>query len=493
MLTHLPALQVIIPLIAAPLSFLFPAGRTVWMLTVAASSLSLLIAVLLLNQVLEQGVISYAMGNWQAPWGIEYRVDIVNAFMLLLVAFIGTAVSIFTRPFVEQRLHLPTHKQPWFYTAYLLCLTGLLGMVITGDAFNVFVFLEISSLSSYVLISLGRDQRALIAAYQYLIMGTIGATFILIGIGLLYAMTGTLNMADLATRISLVSSTRTIYVAFAFLTVGLCLKLALFPLHSWLPNAYTYAPSPVTALLAATATKVAIYILLRVYFSIFGVNFLFNATHLDKILLVLALLGIFSASLIAVFQTDIKRMLAYSSVAQIGYMMLGISMASVTGLTATLSHLFNHALMKGALFMAIGCIAFRIGAVNLERISGIGRVMPWSMGAFVVGGLSLIGVPLTAGFISKWYLIIGALQQGWWIVAVLILLSSLLAVVYIWRVIEAAYFSSAPSADNLREAPLLILIPTWILALANLYFGIETSLNAGIAQQAAKALLGVAQ
>lgn len=477
---------------AAPLSALFRPGRAVWALAMAASGLSLLIASLLLGQVLERGVISYAMGSWPAPWGIEYRVDAANAFMLLIVSLIGTVVIAFARPFVELRLRLPADKQPWFYTAYLLCLTGLLGMIVTGDAFNVFVFLEISSLSSYVLISLGRDRRALTAAYQYLIMGTIGATFILIGIGLLYVMTGTLNMMDLAARIPAVSGTRTIRAAFAFLTVGVSLKLALFPLHLWLPNAYAYAPSPVTAFLAATATKVAIYVLLRFFFTIFGAEFSFNVMQLDRILLPLALIGIFSASLVAIFQTNVKRMLAYSSVAQIGYMILGVSLVSVSGLTSTLSHLFNHALMKGALFMAVGCIAFRIGAVHLERMAGVGRMMPWSMGAFVIGGLSLIGAPLTAGFISKWYLILGALEKGWWPVAVLVLLTSLLAVIYIWRVVEAAYFKPAPDGPPLQEAPLTLLIPTWALALANLYFGVETSLNADVARRAAETLLGVA-
>ncbi|HCB13593.1 MAG TPA: cation:proton antiporter [Gammaproteobacteria bacterium] len=491
MIDHLPALQVVIPLIAAPLSALFRPGRAVWLLAMAACGLSLLIAVLLLDQVLTQRVISYPMGSWPAPWGIEYRIDAANAFMLLIVSGIGTIVMAFARPIVEQRIRLPEYKQPWFYTAYLLCLTGLLGIVITGDAFNVFVFLEISSLSSYALIGLGRDRRALTASYQYLIMGTIGATFILISIGLLYVMTGTLNMMDLAERIPAVADTRTIRAAFAFLTIGVSLKLALFPLHLWLPNAYAYAPSAVTAFLAATATKVAVYVLLRFFFTIFGVDFSFGTMRLDLVLLPLALVGIFSASVVAIFQNNVKRMLAYSSVAQIGYMILGISLVSVTGVTAAISHLFNHALMKGALFMALGCISFRIGTVQLDRIAGGGRAMPWTMGAFVVGGLSLIGVPLTAGFVSKWYLIVGALEKGWWPVAVLVLVTSLLAVIYIWRVVETAYFKPAPEGRVVNEAPLALLIPAWTLALANLYFGLDTSLNAGVARTAAEMLLSV--
>lgn len=477
---------------SAPLCALFRPGRAVWLLATIVCWLAFLFAALLLWQVLAEGPISYPMGNWPAPWGIEYRVDALNAYMLVLVASVGAVVMSFSRLIVEQRIRLPEYKQPWFYTAYMLCLTGLLGIIITGDAFNVFVFLEISSLSSYVLISIGRDRRALTAAYQYLIMGTIGATFILISIGLMYVMTGTLNMADLAARLPAVADTRTIRAAFAFLTIGVSLKLALFPLHLWLPNAYAYAPSVVTAFMAATATKVAIYVLLRFFFTIFGAQFSFETMRLDLILLPLALIGIFSASLVAIFQTNVKRMLAYSSVAQIGYMILGISLVSVTGLTASISHLFNHALMKGALFMALGCVSFRIGSVQIDRMAGLGRTMPWTMGSFVIGGLSLIGVPLTAGFVSKWYLIVGTLERGWWPVAVLVLLTSLMAMVYIWRVVEVAYFKPAPEGQAVREAPLALLIPTWTLALANLYFGLETSLNAGVARQAAEVLLGVA-
>src|SRR5690606_20759059 len=266
-----------------------------------------------------------------------------------------------------------------FYTAYLLNLTGLYGVVVTGDVFNLFVFIEISALSSYAMISLGKERQALMAAYCYLILGTIGATFFLIGVGLLYAMTGTLNIADLAVRIPALENTRTVITALAFLTVGISLKFALFPLHGWLPNAYTFAPSVVSAFLASTTTKVFIYVLLRILFSIFGPAFVFDVITLDRIFLVSALLAIFSGSIAAVYQSNVKRMLAWSSIAQIGYMILGISLISITGLLAGIIHLFNHALMKAALFMCMGCVFYRFNSVNLEDLKGIGRYMPWTI------------------------------------------------------------------------------------------------------------------
>ena len=490
---HLPALQVVIPLIAGPLCVVLRRGAWAWAVALGASWSSLVIAWLLLQQVRTGGTLSYALGGWLAPWGIEYRVDVVNAFVLLLVSAISAVILPYARISVAHEI--PAEQHHLFYTAYLLCLTGLLGVTITGDAFNLFVFLEISSLSSYVLISLGSDRRALTAAFQYLVMGTIGATFILIGVGLLYMMTGTLNMADLHERIAQVSDTRPVLAAFAFLTVGISLKLALFPLHLWLPNAYAFAPSTVTAFLAATATKVAVYVLLRFVFTVFGWDFAFNATPLAEILLPLALVAVFTASAVAIFQDDVKRMLAYSSVAQIGYIILGVSFASITGLTASILHLFNHALMKGALFMALGCLYLRLGSVDIRRFHGLGRTMPFTMAAFVIGGLSLIGIPPTVGFISKWYLVWAALERGgWrWTVALMVLLGSLLAVVYVWRVVEAAYFHQPPEdRQGLAEAPLSMLIPTWVLIGCTIYFGIDTELTVGVAERAAAWLMGPA-
>jgi multicomponent Na+:H+ antiporter subunit D len=488
---QLPALQVVIPLLAGPACLLLHHPRLSWALATTASWMTFFVSLTLLDQVLSTGTITYALGGWAAPWGIEYRVDEINAFVLLIVSGISAITLPFARSSIEHEIN--PDRVYILYTGWMLCLTGLLGITITGDAFNVFVFLEIASLSSYLLISLSRDRRSLTAAFQYLVMGTIGATFILIGIALLYMMTGTLNMMDLSQRIPAVSDTRTVKMAFTFLIVGIGLKAAVFPLHFWLPNAYAYAPSAVTALFAGTATKVAVYLLLRFFFTVFGVQFSFEVMELDQVLLPLALAGIFIASTIAIFQTDVKRMLGYSSIAQIGYMVLGISLVSVPGVTAAILHLFNHALMKVALFVTLGCVFFRVGSVMRDDLAGIGRKMPWTMAAFVVGGLSLVGVPLTVGFISKWYLIVAALDQQWWWLAVLVLASSLLALVYIWQVIEVAYFKPAEDqSKDIKEAPATLLIPTWILIIANIYFGLDTSLTVGVAERAASLLLGVA-
>ncbi len=488
MIAHLPILQVIIPLMAAPICLMLKRTQLVWLFSLLTSGLAFAVSVLLLQQVMTSGLISYELGGWQAPWGIEYRIDKLNAFLLLIISGISTIVLFAAQTSIEKEI--PKDKHIYFYVLYLLSLTGMLGIVATGDAFNVFVFLEISSLSAYALIAMGKNKQALWASYQYLIMGTIGATFILIGIGLMYQMTGTLNMYDLSQRLPEVAQSRTVFAAFAFVIVGVCLKLALFPLHLWLPNAYAYAPSIVTAFFAATATKVAIYLLIRFTFSVFGLSFSFTTIPLQTLFMALGLIGIFVASFAAIFQSNIKHLFAYSSIAQIGYMIVGFSISSVTGLTATLLHLFNHALMKSAIFLALAAVVFRVGNVQLNSLRGLGRQMPLTMAAIVLGGLSLIGVPLTVGFVSKWYLLIALVEQGWWPVAGLILLGSMLAVAYVWRIVEVAYFKE-PVGPPIKEAPMSFLVPIWALVIANIYFGIDTRISVQVAEAAAQSLFGV--
>jgi len=485
---QLPALQVVVPMLTAPLCVLVRRARIAWWLAFLVGWGGLATSILLLGQVLAEGAVSYHVGGWEPPWGIELRIETVNAFVLVIVSGISAVVlSAAPRGLTE----VPRHRHYLFYAAFLLCMTGLLGMTSAGDAFNIFVFLEISSLSSYTLIALGPKRRSLIAAFRYLMMGTVGGTLILLGVGLLYATTGTLNLADLGARLGEVGPNRTVLVALACLVVGASIKLALFPVGVWLPDAYAFAPAVVTAFLAATATKVAYYVLARFVFRVFGPELAFGQLHLGAVLLPLSLVAMVVASTVAIYQHDVKRLLAFSSLAQIGYMVLGLSLVSAAGLTGGIVHLFNHAVTKSGLFLALACVALRVGSTRIEDFAGLGRRMPLTMAAFVVGGMSLVGVPLTVGFVSKWYLVLGALEGGRWVVALLILFSSLLALVYVWKVVEAAYFAPVPAdAPEVTEAPLGLLLPTWLLIGASLYFGVFTSQTTGAASRAAAFLLG---
>ena len=490
---HYPVLLVVLPLLAAPTCLLLRSAAASRILAVLVAWTCLALSGLVLDQVSTGESISYMLGGWAAPSGIEHRVDLLNAYLLVIVSMIASVVLPFGAG--QSDLTVKTSRQHLYYAAFLLCFCGLLGIAVTGDLFNVFVFLEVSSLASYTLIGLGKGRGALRAAFSYLVMGTIGGTFFLIGVGLLYQATGTLNIADLTGRLGKLTAAgeglRGVLVAFAFLVAGVSIKLAVFPLHQWLPNAYTHAPAKVSAFLAATATKVSFYLLLRVIFGIFGAAFVFETLQLHLLLVPLSVLAMFVCSLAAIYQKDIKRLLAYSSIAQIGYMTLGLSTNTSPGLTGSIAHLFNHALTKGGLFLVVACVAYRLQSTKLVDWNGIGRRMPWTMAAFVVGGLSLIGVPGTAGFVSKWYLVLGALEAEWYPLAALILLSSLLAVVYVWRVVEIAWFREPAGDADIKDVPLSLLLPTWILIGGTVFFGLYTDLTVGVSSDAANLLLGV--
>ncbi len=316
---NLPIIVIIIPLLAAiiiPLAARLERSFA-WIIAVAATFFSFLSALFLLKAVMDTGRISYWLGGWEPPWGIEYAVDYLNGFVLVVVTFIAFVVAVYSKRSVYREI--AHDKIPVFYAVYMLFVAGLTGVSITGDIFNLYVFIEITSLSVYTLIAMGRRRDALIASFNYLILGTIAGTFILIGVGYLYMVTGTLNMADLSELLPGLYSSTAVRTAFAFFTVGLSLKIALFPLHIWLPKAYTEAPSAVSAVVAATATKVGAYVLIRIMFTVFSVEFSLKVLPVTTILLILSSIAIIMGSVLAIAQTNLKRMLAYSSVGQIGY------------------------------------------------------------------------------------------------------------------------------------------------------------------------------
>ncbi len=487
---QLPALQVIVPMLSAPLVMLLKPAGLARAAATAASLFAFAIAIAMTIGVLDGNVYTYRMGSWPAPYGIELAVDRFSALLLLIITGASTLALLSGGRSVDS--DIDASRQPLFYAAWLLALAGLSGIPLSADAFNIFVFMEISSLASYVIIAGGSDRRALPAVFKYLIMGTVGATFYLIGIGLIYLMTGTLNLVDMELRIHEVADQKPILVAAGFITIGLALKAAVFPLHVWLPNAYTYAPNAVTVFLAACSTKVSLYLLLRFDFFVFQGNLVNHDTQFTWFLMPLAVLAILVASGVALFEKNLKRLLAYSSVAQVGYILLGASFVTLAGLTAGTVHLFNHALAKGALFLAVGCLATQCAGLRLSDLGGVAKRMPWTAAAFIVAGFSLIGIPGTAGFISKWYLISAALEQGSLGIALVgvLVVSSLMAVVYIWRIVEAIYFAE-PAADlsAVREAPRMMLLITWIAALANLYFGLVPEVPVTLASSAASTLL----
>lgn len=495
---HLPVLLVVIPLFGGLLSVFTTfiqkgGGLAAWLWSVLVSGAVLVCAVGLMADVRTTGTITYLIGSWPAEYGIAYVVDSLNAYVILVVALLGFLATIYAKDSVAAEI--PKDRHHLFYTVWLLVIAGLVGITVTGDTFNVYVLLEIASLTAYTLVALGgeRDRRALVASLRYLILGSIGATFILIGIGYLLMMTGTLNMADMHDQLirmrnaGQLDDNRTLFVSFAFLMVGLGIKMALFPLHQWLPSSYTFAPSAVSVLLASTATKVGVYMFFRFVFTIYGDAY--DHTADLYFLALLAGIGVVVSSVEAMRQTDVKSVLAYSSVGQLAYIVLGFSLANEAGVTSSVIHIFNHAVIKGGMFMVVGVVALRVGGTKLQDFRGLGRKMPLTMAAFTIGGAGLVGVPLTSGFISKWYLVEGTLDKGYWGLAFVVLLGSVLALVYVWRLVEVIWFTPPADETPVRDAPLTMTTPMWILIGASVWFGIDAGWTANAATTAAQMLL----
>jgi len=474
--THIPVLIPAPLLLAAflvPLAGMLHKGL-VPAVALAGSAAAAAFAVLGLRKVIAEGPLHYELGNWPPPVGIEYILDPLSAFMAVVVTVTGFLSLVYFR--LSARHEIPDR----FVTGHavaLLLLAGLSGMVVTGDLFNLFVFLEIASLSAYALVAIG-DKQAPVAAFRYLILGSLGGSFYVLGVGFLYFATGSLNMADVAERLAPIYHSRAVIAAAVLIAVAMALKMALFPLHLWLPDAYTYAPSAVAGLIAPIMTKVAAYVLIRVFLGVFQPSFAIDHIPLLPAISWLAAGGIIFGSVMAIAQQDLRRMLAYSSVSQIAYVGLGLGMANPLGLVGALLHVANHAFMKACLFFVAGSLRYRTGLMEISSLVGMGRKMPWTFAAFTVAALSMIGIPPAAGFFSKWYLLLGALEvgNGWFVAA--ILLSSLLNAAYFFRVLENLYAKPGGKEDESRvaEAPASMLMPTLLLAVGILVLGLLNSL-----------------
>ena len=478
MLGEAPILIIVIPLISAILTPLIGLRKEVLSYLCAITSLSLCIlaSVHTLYRVLAEGNIHYRLGGWPPPFGIELVVDHLNAMMLVIVSVISLLVAIYSYRSVEQEL---PGKVVYFYTVYLLQVTGFLGILITGDLFNLYVFLEIASLAGYALIAVGED-GAPVACFRYIVMGTIGACFYLLGVGYIYISTGSLNMADVHLLIQGLYDSKVIAAAIAFILTGLAIKMALFPLHVWLPDAYTKAPSATSALIAPLMTKISIYVMIRILFSVFGISLFVELFPLTKMMVWAGFAAICGGAVMALAQTDFKRMLCYILVAEVGYMIGGIGMANAVAIRGAILHILNDAVMTAGLFTVAGIIMHKTKSRRLIDFDGLFQKMPFTMSAFVVCALSMIGVPPTCGFFSKWYLISGAMLAGEWPFVAALLGSSLINVILFFRVIEVGFgFQSSVPAhthgrerlNKIDEAPLSMLIPTVGMAAAIILIG----------------------
>ena len=471
--TNLHVYVMAVPLLTAFFVNLLGRVSKSWIapLTLGSLAFSSVAAILVLGKVMTHGMFRYTVGNWKAPYGIELVVDHLSAVMLVLISLVALVASVSALKSVAQEL---PGQEYLFFTLYLILITGLFGLVLTGDAFNLYVLLEITSITTYGLIAMGRG-RAPLASFNYIIMGSIGASFYLLGVGYLYLMTGSLNMADISRILTTINGGAAVATALAFILVGLWVKMAFFPLHGWLPNAYSLAPTGTALIAAPLVTKVTIYLMIRVMFSVFSVDYLFLQNPLVQNGIVwVAALAIVCASALALAQRDLKRMLTYIIVAEVGYMVGGVWLANITGLTGAILHIVNDALMTLCLFLAAAAILYRLGSLEFKDLQGIYRKMPVTMAAFTVGAFAMIGVPPTAGFFSKWYLILGGIEAGQWLYVVALLFSSLVNAVLFFRIIEIGYFygeGEHHGHEKIAEAPLSMQVPLLISAAALIIIG----------------------
>ncbi len=478
---NLPQLVIVFPLLSA-----FVIMAVVWLdrrlcMPVAALALlgSLVSAAALLARVAVEGVVTYELAGWPPPVGILYRVDALNGIVLVAVAAVALLNVLGSRQMVAEAFD---DRLGAFYTLYVLFVTGLLGIVLTGDAFNLYVLVEIAAITGYALIGLGGG-RSPLSSLNYVFMGTIGASFYLLGVGYLYLATGSLNMTDIAGILGGLQGSRLVLSAFVIAMVGICLKMGLFPLHAWLPNAYSHAPSPVGSLVAPLMTKVMVYVMVRMALHVFTPDYVFTVSGLAPALTWIAVVAIVAGSLLALATSDLKRILTYIVVAEVGYMVGGFWLGNRMGMSGAILHIVNDAAMTFCVFFAAAVILHRTQAERIEDLQGLFRKMPVSMAAFVVAGFAIIGVPPTCGFFSKWYLLLGGIAAGHWGYVAALLFSSLVNLVIFFRIFEIAFFEPftdhhAHGADHghaeavLQEAPVQTLVPLLVSAVGLLALGI---------------------
>jgi multicomponent Na+:H+ antiporter subunit D len=439
--------------------------------SVAIMSLTSVVCAVLLARVARTGPFSYMPGGWHPPYGIELRLDEFGA-SVGVICLIGLLATVFSYRYVQKEV--PEGRIHLFYALLLLNMMGMIGFSVTGDLFNLFVFMEILSLSSYALVAVGGERIAELAAFKYLLMGAISSLVVLFAIGVLYALTGSLNMMDVGDRLSSgVSGTALpVAVAVAALAMGFSVKAAIFPLHVWLPDAHAIAPSPVSAILSGLVVKAGVLGLLRMYQILYRAG-IPDLTTLNTALMWLGAISIVTGAFFAMTQDDIKMMLAYSTISNIGYIFMGLGLANEFGLIGGTVHIFNHAIIKATLFLAAGAIIYQTGFRSLKDLRGVGRAMPITSAAMAVGAVSIVGIPPTAGFLCKWYIALGAIEAGRSLFAVVLLFGALLIFVYYIRMVNAFYFQEPthPHILELGEAPISLLVPMIVLAALCLVMG----------------------
>jgi multicomponent Na+:H+ antiporter subunit D len=459
--SNLPILLFVVPFVSALFAVAggwLVRGSERW-ITLAAMAVTAALSLLAVPRVLTEGSLHTHMGGWAPPIGIEVLLDPLSAFIGAVVAVTAFIIVAGAGSQITEELR---GREAIFYATLLLLLSGLMGLVVTNDLFNLFVQIEVASLAAYALVAAG-GRGAPRAGLNYLIIGTMGASLYLIGAGFLYAGTGTLNITDVAQRLPM-ADPRIVLVGGLLMIGGLGVKMALFPLHVWMPAAYALSPTVSASFMAPLVTKVSAYVLLRIVFWVFGAGSLVVEDILLHLVAWAGAAAVLVGGVLAFLQKDLRRLLVYSSVGQMGIVAMGIGLANTAGITGAVLHIASDALMKGVLFLAAGIALLRFGVRNVEELSRLRGRAPWTAAAMTVALLSLIGIPPLTGFFGKWYVLSGTLIEGrYWLTAAL-MVGSVATIGYSFRIIERLYFTPVTVSDTApREGSLSVIVACMVM------------------------------
>ncbi len=398
------------------------------------------------------------------PLNIRLMLDGFSLFMLFAVSLVGFAISLFSIDYMD---HYGSKAN--FYALFLVMIAGMNGLLLVTDLFQIYIFLEVAAVASYALVAFGLGQDELEASFKYLMLSAVASAFLLAGIVIIFGVTGGLDFETVSQGLRALDARYLVGLCAAFFILGFGLKAALVPFHAWLPDAHPSAPAPISAALSGLLIKVSgVYALTRVFLNVFGLT-----PALSTVLMYLGVISMVVAALLALGQTDIKRMLAYSSISQVGYIVLGIGLGTPLGILGGLFHLFNHALAKSLLFLNSGSIQMSTGTRNLDEMGGLGKRMPVTAGTTLIGSLAIAGVPPLNGFWSKLIIIVALVQAKQWAFALIAVLVSVLTLWYYLVIQRKAFFGQLNERwSAVREAPFWMTVSTVLLALLCIATGI---------------------
>jgi multicomponent Na+:H+ antiporter subunit D len=471
---QLPAILFLLPLFAAISMPVVCLKHRHWSypISVAVLAVMVLISILNLHNVIQHGEVRYVFSGWTVPLGIEWVADGLASVILLLLSVLGLLGILFTGPTSPKALG---GRIVHYYILILLLIAALVGIVFARDLFNLFVFLEVAAISSYALVGVAGG-RALFAAFRYLILGTLGASLYLLGVSYLYTVTGTLNMTDMVDRLPLLLSSKALMGGLLFMFIGLGIKMALVPFHTWMPDAYTQAPESISPILASLVTKVALLAWLRIIYWVLSAPIvIFNI----PILLLVTVLGTLAAvigAFLALGQRNIKMMFAYGGLSHIGIILIGIGQGNQTGYAGGIFYLLNDAVMQAALFFLAGAAFYQYGIKTIDDLGRVGKRAPWLLGPLIVMALGMIGLPPTGGFFGKWYIILGALEAGNYFSVAAVLLSTLLTLTYFVKLFECIFHQSPTQVEvQSSETPLSFKLALGVTSAAIVLLGLFSS------------------